>query len=571
MPKLYPDPLSDTVRKNSKLAGEMQVYDALAKKLPDEYFVFHSVAWLVKGRREGAYDGEADFVIAHPDQGVLVLEVKGGRVITHNAETDTWTSESFGGHINTIDDPFKQVVNNKHNLFRKLEEHSFFKGKQFTVGHAVCFPGIEKGGVALGPNGPLDFVLDRDDLSVADRVVPHILAAFRKEKHVSLGLSGMDALRNLLARSFTLKTPLGRILDEERQQLVELTEDQFDMLDFVGQHRRAAIHGAAGTGKTLMALEKARRLAAEGFRTLLTCYNIPLEHYLQQHVGAVENLTIRRFHGFCVDAAKATGIPVAEHPPDHPDSDYWQRVLPEALQAAMDAGLTPYDAIVVDEAQDFPDAFWLPLQCGLADSEHSPLYVFMDAAQRIYGAESSLIAELPRFDLTKNVRNTQHIHRFAQAFAERQGIKGGATLKAKGPEGRPVEIHALPAGGAKGRDLEKALAGIVSRLAVQEKVAPEDIAILTGRKPESLGLERQGKLAALPLTTSDAPRKGHLTLDTIHRFKGLDAPVVILTGLEGMFAETAASLLYVGLTRASSHLILLEAPEVLGKWGVSSR
>jgi hypothetical protein len=370
----------------------------------------------------------------------------------------------------------------------------------------------------------------------------------------------MAAVRGLLARDVHLRLPLGAAAREEERAIVQLTEAQFGLLDFLARQRRAAIHGGAGTGKTLLAYEKARRLAGEGFRTLITCFNVPLETHLRA-AGTVPGLTIRRFHGLCVYAARATGIPVEEHPPDHPDGDYWTRVLPEVLHAATERGLEKFDAIVVDEAQDFPDAYWLPLQYCLAEPETDILYVFLDTAQRIYHTESSLIADLPRFDLPDNVRNTQAIHAASLPFAQ------GPPPRATGPAGRPVEVVAL----ADGDTPAKALPGIVQRLLQDEQFPPEHIAILTGRRLATLGLSREQPLAGRPLTGADAPRPGHLTLDTIHRFKGLDAPVVILTGLDGMREETAQALLYVGITRARSHLVIVERAEVLARWGLAGR
>ena len=248
---------------------------------------------------------------------------------------------------------------------------------------------------------------------------------------------------------------------------------------------------------------------------------------------------------------------MVEHPPDHPDDDYWKAELPEALQAATEGGLPKYDAIVVDEAQDFADAYWLPLQYCLDDPEAGVLYVFLDAAQRLYSPESSLIEELPRYELPVNVRNTQAIHRAAAPFP------GENATQAPGPKGRPVEVVELKAGAA----LEKEVGKVVHRLLHDEQVPAEDIAVLTGRRPDAVGLDRDSKFAGLPVIPADRPRKGHITLDTVHRFKGLDAPVVVLTGLEGIHAATAEMLLYVGITRARSHLVILARDETLEQYG----
>jgi len=351
--------------------------------------------------------------------------------------------------------------------------------------------------------------------------------------------------------------PLGAAARDEDREIVRLTESQAALLDFLAHQRRAAIHGVAGSGKTFLALEKAKRLAAEGFRTLLTCYNVPLEEHLRRS-SSVPGLTIQRFHRLCVEGARAGGVTVAEHPVDHPDGDYWRNTLPRALQEGLKRGFEPFDAIVVDEAQDFDDTYWLPLQCCLKEPDSGVLYVFLDKAQRIYGAESSLIAELPRFDLPYNVRNSRAIHALTARIAPEP------PPSCAGPPGRHPELIAVPDGSMPNH----LLPGIVQRLVQQEAFRPSDIAILTGRKLQNAGLDRSQRMASWPLTGADAPQEAHVTLDVIHRFKGLDAPVVILTALDGMPPDKARTVLYVGMTRARSHLIIVEREAVLRSFGI---
>ena len=89
-----------------------------------------------------------------------------------------------------------------------------------------------------------------------------------------------------------------RLADQEARRLV-LTKDQMRVLDFLRSHRRAAVSGGAGTGKTVLALEKARRLASEGFKTLLTCYNRQLADHLSSTCAGTSDLDVMSFHQLC--------------------------------------------------------------------------------------------------------------------------------------------------------------------------------------------------------------------------------------------------------------------------------
>ncbi len=111
MAKLFPERLpSDT------FDSERRVYEALARDLDDDFTVFHSVSWHAQSRKP---DGEADFLIAHPDLGFIVLEVKGGG-IDFDARRSQWSSTDRSGVSHPIHDPFTQALHAKHELMREL-------------------------------------------------------------------------------------------------------------------------------------------------------------------------------------------------------------------------------------------------------------------------------------------------------------------------------------------------------------------------------------------------------------------------------------------------------------------
>lgn len=103
MSRIYPERLPENILHDPKRAAERAMYDAL-RQLPDPFTVFYSVAWLARRTDGDAQDGEADFVVAHPDLGVIILEVKGG-TIQYGAVTGVWTSLSRAGETFTIKDP----------------------------------------------------------------------------------------------------------------------------------------------------------------------------------------------------------------------------------------------------------------------------------------------------------------------------------------------------------------------------------------------------------------------------------------------------------------------------------
>ncbi len=111
----------------------------------------------------------------------------------------------------------------------------------------------------------------------------------------------------LLGRSWNVEARIGAALDEQETQIRQLTEQQFKLLDFLGSRRRALIRGCAGSGKTMIASEKARRLSAAGFRVLFTCFNANLANWAAGQLARC-GVEVKHFHRLCFEFAKEAGI-----------------------------------------------------------------------------------------------------------------------------------------------------------------------------------------------------------------------------------------------------------------------
>ncbi len=104
------------------------------KMLPNPWIVLHHVSW--QGLRDGRQgDGEADFILLHPQYGALILEVKGGDV---QLSKGRWHTTDRFGHVYTIKNPYEQAIASKYALIDWLSGFRF--GSKVRVGHAVVFP-----------------------------------------------------------------------------------------------------------------------------------------------------------------------------------------------------------------------------------------------------------------------------------------------------------------------------------------------------------------------------------------------------------------------------------------------
>jgi hypothetical protein len=554
MARILPTPLPSHVKTDPGRAAERKVYQSFSERVGGKYTVFYSVSWLGKPGHGVPPDGEIDFVVAHPDWGLLVLEVKGGR-IGHDGVKGRWYSRDRYGRTHPIDDPFLQARGAKHALIRKIKEVPVWRNRWIDAGHGVIFPDAGRPDNALGTDTAGEVMAFTEDLVWLDEWIE---SAFRfwganTAPEGGLGSEGVALLERLFAPTFELKHPLRSEIDADRADIIRLTEEQFVLLDFLSRKRRLAISGGAGTGKTMLALEKAQRLAEEGFRTLLTCYNRPLSDYLAQRVSGVENLTVMNFHQLCYDFASRADCPVLEPEGETPPPEYFEKELPSALMRALEC-LTEerFDAVIVDEGQDFAEDWWVALQLALSDPDYGILYVFFDDNQRVYSRVSNLPESLDIYPLTRNLRNTKEIHRLAKRYYE------GGELKGEGPDGRPVEYLRADDGHA----VEKETSRVLHRLIREEHIDPNDIAVLTGRSRENSVLAGKDAIGSFRVCCGRDQEKGKVVFDSIRRFKGLEKPIVILVELED--ALDSQEILYVGLSRAQAYLVVIGSERVLG-------
>ena len=548
--------------------AELRLFRAFDQQLGDDFTVLHSVAWIARPKGKNR-DGETDFLILHPVLGALVVEVKGGR-ISLDYRVDSWTSTDDAGKVHPIKNPFEQAKTGKYSLLDKLNEHSAWKRtgiKRFNIGHAAFFPSVQNARNLRGPDAPPDIIGDGGDMSSLEKWIRGALAFWAGSEGgrlSELGSRGVDAIVSIFARTATTRTLMSARIATEEARRIELTGRQATILDVLRRQRRVMIAGGAGTGKTLLAREKAVRLADEGMRTLLVCYNRGLADHLREQCAGVENLDVATFHQLChrwIGRAKneLDDDVMADAWREHPSADEFGQVMPLALANAI-FGLGPlYDAIVVDEAQDFGDEFWLPTEMLLTDLETGMLYVFLDENQDVYFRSAQIPIVGEPLVLDQNCRTSASIHRAAYRHYR------GSDVLASDIEGFPV-TNVLAPGLEK---QAKSICSLVTRLIAEEQVPPHQIAVLIC---DHRGSSRyKDALRGIPIPARatfgsiEEYREGSITLDTVRRFKGLERPVIILWGFEDSDPARDRETIYVGMSRATSALYLVGTKEACSR------
>ncbi len=523
--------------------AELRLSEAF-EKLPEPFTVLHAVKWFA--RTLGTV-GEIDFLIAHPDYGVLVMEVKGGRI---EIDQGNWYSINRNGKSNPIHDPCKQANRNRRALHDWLELDPRTKGIPFALFPAIALPDSSVRG-DVRPDCPQDIFIDITHL---DQLEGRLLAIFSYwSNHADTrnatmgGKRAVDAMIDLLVPTRILQPRIVEQFARENRQIEALTQQQFKILKMLRYQRRAAVIGGAGTGKTLLAMEKATQLAESGMRVLFVCYNNNLAEWIKSRLGHAQ-IDVMTFHGLVGHMVHRARIPMPR------GSNFYEQA-PDLLMDAASVLHAPdadpdmlYDAIIVDEGQDFEDTWWIGLLETLNDPETSVFYVFFDDNQRIFIQISQVPMDGAPLYLDENLRNTQHIHERLKPYSRDKDIQ------CIGPEGRPVEIIATDSASEQRRQLQR----VLHRLVNEEGIAAEDIVILTPASQKRSQWENDDQLGNFVLTWQlDTEMPMAARICTIYSYKGLESPVVILTELDKLHADKRDPLLYVGLSRARHHAIII--------------
>ena len=358
MAVMWPKALPQEVLRNTLRSTECEVYRRLETELDHRFVVFYSRPWLGLTPAGEEIDGECDFVVAHPELGLLTLEVKGGAV-SYDPTMNKWSSVDRWKVRHSIRNPVHQARASKHQILKKLAESMHWRPRRISAVHGVVLPHSAKPPNDLGADRPREIFCFLEDFEsdlggwIKARMGQEPEPGAREEP---LGADGIRALEKLLAQPFQLRTPLGHLLGKDDKELELLTQQQFYILAAIEGIQRAAVCGGAGTGKTVLAIEEAKRCVDRGMRTLFTCYNRALAADVTRRVGVVGGLTVSHFHELSAHMASKAGVHI---PRNLSQERLFAESLPEALMQAIDRQPQQrFDAIIVDEGQDFLPLWW---------------------------------------------------------------------------------------------------------------------------------------------------------------------------------------------------------------------
>lgn len=557
MAKMIPSVVSPEIKSNA----EKKIFEWFRDDPDTEgWVVIHSLG--ISNHTTVLY-GELDFFVLAPKLGIFALEVKGGRVSRNDG---VWMFTDKYNNTNTkTRGPFEQA---NEGMFSLIEAIKVKYGVQHRYSRLLCGTGVMFPDIVfndVGTDGEQWQVFDSRNLSVSQYIKK--LAHYTRKKWEDLYQffpedklptpADIKELTKWLRADFDKAITIGKKIDYAEQELIKLTNDQLRCIDQLEDNPRCLIKGAAGTGKTLLAIEEVKKAVALGEKVALFCFNNQLGIWLKQHFAQLpEELrpeyvgTIHAWLKQVVDGADIESVPTSGDM-----AAYYYEELPNIALDALEANPVCFDRIVIDEAQDIigTPAFYVIDEVLKKGLERGKWVFFGDfTRQAIYNATKTAgeleeeledITSFIRFKLKTNCRNTKFI---CDEIKTITGFDSGKDIW-NTITGISVDHSGYAADDDHLSCLEKNI-----RKLLDDGIKPDEITILSPNRRENSVVSQ---LSSIKIKNYSPSISDTITFSTIHAFKGLENKVIIMVDIDSFEHE---QLMYVGLSRARVGLFIIE-------------
>lgn len=529
--------------------AEEKIFNALAKLPDSDFTTFYSQEFTSINPRENN-EYEIDFIVVdHRNNklnAILVIEAKGGN-IKFDGTTQLWSQN--GREMKKA--PNKQASSAMHNLVSRFR----FLSLNIPFHWVLWFPDIQ-----IKPNEWLPTAVSKDRLLDSNSVVycaESIPFLFNQilESNGKIGASFSDFIKfkDILLRSVGFFKPLHKEFEENENTFKKLTENQGKIFRYINMNPNICVQGPAGSGKTYIAFNKAIEFAEQGLKVMYVCFNKTLATELRHRY---RNLNMPREFEVEFTNFHFWALRIAEQNPTYKkekgDDEYFITYIPNKAKEVISEQI--YDAIIVDEGQDFRDN-WLELLNKVLKKEGRFLF-FMDENQDIFETFNGIPnhRSLTKCHLEENCRNTKLIIDKLNAT-----LPNATMIPMEGtPEGQPIVYFSFNKNEQQIIELENQINKIL-----ENGVRPNQIIILTNNSDEGSSLKGVKTLGSKKLISTYDREYGRdlncIAQTTINVFKGLEADVIFVLDAQNINNENS---LYTQASRAKQLLFIFSQTKV---------
>ena len=513
--------------------GEKKIYDLLKQGLSDDFTVIHSLPWLARGVKEIDPDypptGEIDFLIIHESLGLFALEVKGGEQRVEDGLFIYVKTGNTGNHV-------LQTRKNLHGLARWLGSDPHLR---WRIGYGLVFPDsvfgenvISPGLVDITVTPPQSLFIDRMNMGASELAarIRELMAYWKQTLgNPALGASRAARLVDGLCPTFDGTPSWGNRVEYDNRIWLRLTQEQASVVHTIIGQARMVVTGWPGTGKTLIAVEIARRMIAQGKRVLMLTFNALLVEHLRREIDSATMAKVATWHGFCSDYARRLSGQIESN------SSWLEHGCLEDLQNAQANGLIPdFDVLILDEAQTLRQEWCAWLAAQFTDK---PIIAFCDETQRFSFEKERISTE----DLCK-------VFGIERPFS--------LTIPLRSPRNvfdRLQRVRLPSCQMISPRDVEEDT--LQERVVGDVKTAIDEVIVELTAK----GIDR-ADIVVLSRFGWSRNRISTERYETVARFRGMEAPAIIIARADGMDDIE----LFCAYSRATTVCIALYEAEPLG-------
>lgn len=525
--------------------GEKSVYGRLIDQLPDDAEVYCNIEHFDGNERR-----EIDFLISLPEIGLVALEVKGGQVVVENNTWKQWAKET-----NRLE---KKDFVGQIDAERRMLRERFRQRFPYPLPAAAFLLVTPDSNFAFDAQLPgfdrWQLVSKNENEMLYQKMLKAIEFTHSQRRH---GLLEQEAIRQMFGDE---ANPYLQIIksSQERGEIVDqLSRDQSFLLDLMSDNRRIYIKGGPGSGKTILAIEQAVKLANERKRVGLLCYNRGLGEFLKRTTAALDSDRKPSFVGTLDDLADRWGL--GEGPtygtPDE-KAHYWGNVLPKTLLAHTNSlqEHQKFDAWIVDEVQDLRAEHLEVLKASLRDPENGIIHVFGDQDQNLFSGAPDLPWFYAIGRLSRNLRSSRKI---AESLNELSSVENQASGLIIGTSPEIIVVK-------DSDDPESVADKYVDFLVNEASWHPQDIVVVTTGK---IHAKHQALKSDLVKYWESYFANDCVFYTHVNSFKGLDRPVVVVVVNGISLNSSAKQHLYVAMSRARDDLVLVGTQEELDNLG----
>ena len=465
---------------------------------------------------------EIDFIIADKPKrraqchAIFCIEIKGG-LIEYDGEMNLWKQN--GRKMKKP--PDVQASSYAHSLMKRYDLIS----ENVAIDWALCFPDCDlPDNIQLPINLAYDKIIDAKSTLYLDKKLEAMVETAKRDYNKKgCNVHAYESFKKDILRGINFVETLSTKFKYEDNRFVQLTDTQVDFFNHISENKNILVSGFAGTGKTVIAIAAAENKLIEGKTVLFLCYNRTLANKIRYKFDKNnDSIKVATFHSLAKSIIDEKDPSWFTQNYNKDDDEFWSLKVPMKLDSVMDDNLMKWDAIIIDEGQDFKE-LWFETIFKLSEKDGFK-YVFGDPLQDIFSRKSILPNKNTFFNynLKQNCRNTKRI---VSTLSET--VEEHIPFHEDSPDGEPVTTNTFNSK----QDLINALKVEITTLIKHHGIKPEQILLMPNSSKNKSSIDSLNKIGKVPVTNlsrSGRVDEGKIHYASINLFKGLEIDILFI-------------------------------------------